>query len=172
MQYPDIAARLKQMGRRDHALRRLLLDKSKHESTLSKLDDLDTTNTQELKAIVRHIGWPTNTKVGQKAAHAAWLLIQHADQDIVFQKQCLALMKQENPDEVDRQHIAYLTDRIKLNEGKPQLYGTQFVRSPSNRSHWVPYTIHNPALVEKRRKHMGLNSLKESQIEINTSSYP
>ncbi len=157
------------MGRRDHTLRRLVLDESKYESTLAKLDHLDTAHTQELKAIVRDIGWPTNSKVGQKAAHAAWLLIQHADKDIAFQKECLALMKQQRPEEVERQHIAYLTDRIKLSEGKPQLYGTQFVRSPCNQSHWVPYTIQNPDNVERRRKNMGLNSLEENQAELNSS---
>lgn len=60
----------------------------------------------------------------------AWLLIQHADSDVEFQQYCLELMEREvESGGVAKSDVAFLTDRILVNKGKPQLYGTQFYES-------------------------------------------
>ena len=65
------------------------------------------------------------TKVDQEA-RKAWLLVQHADADVKFQRRCLDLMARLPKGEVSISNLAYLTDRVLLAEGKKQLYGTQF----------------------------------------------
>ena len=86
----------------------------------------DGENTQWLKQIVEQRGWPTKSMVGSDGANAAWLLVQHADADIKFQRKCLDLMAALPKNEVSQTDFAYLTDRVLLAEGKNQLYGTQF----------------------------------------------
>ena len=73
--------------------------------------------------------------MGPDGAHAAWLLVQHADEDLSFQKRCLELMQQAFASaDVSAQELSFLTDRVLTHEGKPQMYGTQGegMRSPED----------------------------------------
>jgi hypothetical protein len=40
--------------------------------------------------------------------------------------------------EVDARHVAYLTDRVRLANGEPQIYGTQVHRANGQ---WQPATL-------------------------------
>src|SRR6185436_3940987 len=83
-------------------------------------------NDARIKQIVAEHGWPGRTLVGADGAHAAWLLVQHADTDRPFQRRCLDLMQGAfEAGEVAGQDLAYLTDRVLLAAGQPQMYGTQ-----------------------------------------------
>ena len=120
---------------------------------------LDARNTERMKEIIRQIGWPTVSKAGKDVAHMAWLLVQHADHDVVFQRHCLELMKDSGKD-VDQTDVAYLEDRVLVNEKSPQTYGTQF-------SDGVPRPIEDPDHVDERRKSVGLAPLAEGIKEHN-----
>jgi len=123
-------------------------------SETGKLDEqLDKSNTEKLKEIVSQIGWPTISKVGVDASYEAWLLIQHSP-DIDFQKQCLELMKQEKDGEIDKENIAYLEDRIRVREGKKQIYGTQYIRENGKR---VLLPIEDPQKADHLRREMGID---------------
>jgi len=119
----------------------------------------DLKNTQRLKEIVAKYGWPGTTLVGPDGAKAAWLLLQHADRDLAFQKECLALMRAMPAGEVEPKSIAYLTDRTLTAEKKKQLYGTQLVPTPEG--DWQPLPIEDEANVDQRRATVGLEPLKE-----------
>ena len=86
----------------------------------------DTRHAARLKEILKEHGWPTKSMVGEEGALAAFLLAQHADADPKFQRDCLQRMQAAPEGEVSKNNIAYLTDRVLVNEGKKQLYGTQF----------------------------------------------
>lgn len=124
---------------------------------------VDEVNTARLKEIVATHGWPKVSNVGKEAASAAWLLAQHADHDPEFQAQCLNMMKQLPPNEVDPTNLAYLEDRVRVNTGRPQLYGTQFHRQNGR---IMPQPIEDEAHVEQRRKAIGLKPLSEYAVEI------
>jgi hypothetical protein len=110
-----------------------------------------------LKQIVAEYGWPTISLVGEDGANAAWLVAQHADFDVPFQRQCLALVEEAyQRGEVSGMHLAYLTDRVLIAEHKPQLYGTQ--GAPI-------YSDEEKAQVEARRKKLGLPSMSEMARE-------
>jgi hypothetical protein len=57
-----------------------------------------------------------------------WLLSQHADNNVDFQKQALTNIEKYRGQ--DNEHYRYLHDRIAVNTGQPQKYGTQNVPSP------------------------------------------
>ena len=124
----------------------------------TKLKTIDAENTKWLRGIVEKQGWPTITSVGKDGANAAWLLVQHADADPKFQRQCLDLMTKLAKTEVSQSNLAYLTDRVLLAEGKKQLYGTQFTSVDGK---WKPRPIEDEANVDKRRAEAGLKSLAE-----------
>jgi len=120
---------------------------------------IDIENTRRMKEIVEQISWPTRSKVGRHASHMAWLLVQHADHDHEFQKMCLALMKAQAVGEVSQANIAYLEDRVRVAEQRPQLYGTQFYTNEAG--NFGPRPIEDADNVDKRRKANGLQSLNE-----------
>lgn len=116
----------------------------------------DDDNLRWLKAIVTEVGWPTTTMVGEDGAHAAWLLVQHADADPKFQRLCLDLILQLPKQEYSQANAAYLTDRVLLAEGKPQLYGTQFTLHAGKVQ---PRPIDDEPHVDQRRAKVGLRPL-------------
>lgn len=131
---------------------------------------IDKNNTRELKGIISKYGWPTISLVGKKASNAAWLIVQHADYDIKFQKRVLDLFKKikaENPKNINSQNIAYLTDRILVKEKKKQIFGTQFYWNKQGKL--LPFSILNKRNVEKIRKVYNLPILKENIERINKS---
>jgi len=140
--------------------RRAENDKALAESAEFKsLRDIDRKNTAWLKMVVTAHGWPGKSAVGEDGAQAAWLLVQHADHDRDFQKQCLKLIQAAfKKGEVTGQQVAYLTDRVLVADKRNQLYGTQFQVKDGE---LVPFPIEDEANVDKRRKEIGLSSLAE-----------
>ena len=126
-------------------------------------DKLDSIHTERMKEIIAEIGWPTFSKVGKEIASNAWLLVQHADHDVAFQRRCLDMMKKEPAGEVEVIDIAYLEDRVRVNEGKSQLYGTQFFndKKPDGTVVYGPRPIEDPENLDKRRMSVGLGSFEE-----------
>jgi len=122
-----------------------------------KITMIDGDNTSWMKQVIEKHGWPGRTMVGGDGAQAAWLLVQHADRDPVFQRRCLELLtKAYEKGEASADHVAYLTDRVLIAEGKPQIYGTQF---ESVNGKLQPRPIENEAEVDQRRAAMGLQPL-------------
>lgn len=151
IKYPSIANEIKSMYALDQAMR------IKAESDSEFWDErVDRDHTERMKLIVSEIGWPSISKVGTEISYDAWLLVQHADHDVEFQKYCLELMKQEG--DVDVINMAYLEDRIRVNSNELQVYGTQFTQIDNQH---VPQPIENEAAVDERRAAIGLSSLAE-----------
>lgn len=163
IRYPKIAAELKQMVDVDQAMR---------ERALQEEDfwdyEIDAKNTARLKEIIKEIGLPSAEKVGMIAANDAWLLAQHADRDIAFQITYLELMKAARPTKEEKRHIAYLEDRIRVNQKRGQLYGTQFRQKDGQH---VPCPIEDPENIDARRAAVGIGPLSE-QIEHMYEKYP
>lgn len=127
-----------------------------------QLHAIDRENASQLNQIVRTYGWPTKTMVGKQGANLAFILIQHADLNPRFQRECLELMRPLlSSDEVSKRDYAYLTDRVLLAEGKKQIYGSQFEKDKSGK--WVPRALEDAVNVDKRRAAMGMEPISEYQ---------
>jgi uncharacterized protein DUF6624 len=117
-------------------------------------------NAVRLEAIMAQIGWPTERLVGKPAAQAAWLIAQHAISQPGFQRSCLKCLA-----EAAREHmvplwqLAMLEDRIRVFEGRPQLYGTQL--KPDAHGNMGPHAIEDPERVDERRGAVGLEPLAD-----------
>ena len=128
---------------------------------------IDVANTQRIKEIVEQIGWPTRSKVGGHASEMAWLLVQHADHDRAFQLMCLDLMKAQSAGEVSPGNFAYLEDRVRVGEGRPQFYGTQFYGDEAG--NFGPRPIEDPDHVDERRQAVGLQPLSDYACDVEQS---
>lgn len=124
---------------------------------------VDENNIRKLKLIIKKHGWPDEKMVGKKGATASWLIAQHADHDIEFQKQCLNLICDLNK-KIPKWQIAYLTDRVNVNLGKPQIYGTQFYLTKNKKLTFRP--IKNRKELNQRRAEVGLGSFEEYKQNI------
>ncbi|MEP9359823.1 DUF6624 domain-containing protein [Sphingomonas sp. KR3-1] len=121
--------------------------------------DQDHRNTAWLKTVVAQHGWPTISAVGKLAAGNAWLLVQHADDDPIFQLRMLKLMEPLLARrEVDGRNYALLYDRVMLPLTGKQRYGSQFVCGETG---WRPRPLEDEAGVEEWRKSVGLQPLAE-----------
>lgn len=110
-----------------------LIDKPDDIELITRIIEIDAQNTRWLYEIVNQYGWPVRSLVRDDGAKAAFLIVQHSP-ITEFQKKCLALMEQAlKHDEVDRVDFAYLTDRVRWSEGKPQIYGTQGIPGPGGK---------------------------------------
>ena len=118
----------------------------------------------KLNSILNEITEPRISILSQDGALAAWLIVQHADYNVEFQKDYLNLTKEllkKDPEDVYLQGIAYLEDRIAIKENKLQVYGTQFHDSNTDPKTLIPHPILDPKNLNLRRKKMGLQSIEE-----------
>lgn len=114
--------------------------------------------TTALKIITRY-GWPAISAVGKDGQNNLWLLVQHADDDVLFQQQALAAMKKYlGTAELNAENYAFLYDRIQCNLNYKQYYGTQV-----NWTHHGQASGFRPILqenrVDARRKQLGMQPL-------------
>lgn len=136
-------------------------------NTAAERDDLqrrwrtiDSENLKQFKEIIAACGWPKT----KKDSNSAWLLAQHADSDLAFQRLARGLLEASVKVGIAApRDLAYLADRIAANEGRPQEYGTQF--SKSDRCHLILDPVDNRKLVNRRRLAIGLQSLEEYEAE-------
>lgn len=107
------------------------------------------------------VGFPGFDMVGEKASHAFWLLVQHADHDPAFQEAVATAMAEAvRQGNADGEQLAYLTDRVRVNTGRPQLYGTQ-VDHDFETARVFPKRLEVPAKVDDRRRAVGMEPLWE-----------
>lgn len=112
---------------------------------------MDLRHTARVSEIISEHGWPLRSTDSAEIATAVWLLVQHADHDLLFQRPCLDLMTAAvDADEADRKLWAMLTDRVLLKEIGRQRYGTHWTQDPET-GDYVPSPLSDPEAVERLR---------------------
>lgn len=138
--------------------------------TWSAIRARDHFNTAWMKTVVAKDGWPSIGKVGPQASSSAWLLVQHADDDPVFQLKMLRLMEPlAAKGEVSPQNYALLYDRVMLQMVGTQRYGTQL---SCETGRWQPFPLEDGAKVDGYRRTAGLNTMAENTARILTAYGP
>lgn len=133
----------------------------------SRFDSINELHYLRIRQIVKIHGFPNFSLVGYSGMQGAWLLIQHQDKYPGFQKEALRLLKKElRRNEADSRQYAYLVDRVHINTGKKQIYGTQTRLKPDSSSFEVEPT-RAPRKLNKRRKAVGLEPLEEYIQKLN-----
>ncbi len=112
-------------------------------------------NIINLTQLLDQYGWPTTSEVTEYAAAGAALIINHASFELRV-RYFPMLEEAFNKGEAQPLRYAKMKDRLLVEEGKEQLYGTQIKLENLMR---VPYPIADPTHVDQRRAKIGLGQL-------------
>lgn len=125
-----------------------------------RMREVHERNATRLLALIESHGWPVRALVDGDGAEAAWLILQHAIGNPALQRRGLELMNEAlSRGGASPAHVAMLEDRIRVNEGKGQRYGTQF--DWDREGQMSPLPIDDAADVDARRAAVGLPPLAE-----------
>lgn len=142
----------------------LAADGSLFEGYHPRMEEVHRRNGERLLEIIEERGWPGKSLAGDAGATAAWLILQHAISMPALQRRGLAMLKGLQPGEVDPAQVAMLEDRIRVFEGKPQIYGTQYDWDEGGEM--SPHPIEDQDGVNERRRAAGLPPLEENTRRI------
>ncbi|MDT4967134.1 MAG: hypothetical protein QOJ64_1871 [Acidobacteriota bacterium] len=133
---------------------------SRYPDIVRKQDEIDSRNMARLEEIIKGHGWPGKSLVGEEAAKAAFLILQHSD--FARQQKYLPMLKvAAKSGEARPADAAMLEDRVLVRQGKPQLYGTQLHSGPDTGGKLVLSPIEDEEHVDERRSAVGLMPLAE-----------
>jgi hypothetical protein len=115
----------------------------------------------ELRKILDDHQWPGISMVGEDGSRSAWLIAQHAgDVDPDFQLRCERLLTAAvSGRDAKPGQLAALRDRIELEAGRPQLYGSHL--EPHGDSWRAVRGIEDRDAVDARRAALGLKPWTE-----------
>jgi hypothetical protein len=124
------------------------------------IEKADAENLEALLKMVPPEGWFLKSRYGEKASNAAFHIIQHSDVD-QWKRFVPVLEPLVATGEVDGQSFGLMYDRLAVNEGRKQRYGSQMTCANGK---WVPEPLEDPARVEEWRKAMGFPSTLEQYV--------
>ena len=148
-----------ELRRLDEEMRsELVRDGTLFDGYAAEMESVHLQHAERLEEIIDEFGWPGISLVGDDGAMAAWLVAQHAISRPSFQHRCLELLSRAVSDqEALPIHEVYLTDRIRFNERRPQVYGTIFDWDEDGQM--SPWEIEDVETVDQRRAAVGLPPL-------------
>jgi hypothetical protein len=132
----------------------------KHQGLAKATLAVDRSNTEKLKTILKQWTWITLSEFGADASENAWLLAQHADQDVEFQEEALKRITVAlKAKDVKPANFAYLWDRVQVNRSRPQRYGTQGICK--GKGLWEPRPLEDAGKLDEYRKSVELSTFAE-----------
>lgn len=119
---------------------------------------VDYSNLQFVISVIETCGMPNN----YSELNAIFLVLQHNHS--IYQKKYIPLLREKSSQGlIAKSKLALMEDRILMNDGAPQIYGTQVTRKNRNEN-WKLYDLYEPEKVNYRRKEIGLGPI-ESYLE-------
>jgi hypothetical protein len=156
---PDLAAELQAMAleeqrARADLVRRGVLDQA------DPLRAMHLRHANRLREVLDGGGWPGLARVGAEGAEAAWLVAQQSAQvDLPLAQRSVELLAAAvRSGDAPARHLALLTDAVRWQGGRPQIYGSVHVVDPRSQT-VVPWPIEDPDGVDGRRAAVGLPEL-------------
>lgn len=136
-------------------------------------DSVFTADKLRIEAMFNRYGFLGFDKVGKEGSNHFWLLVQHSDKFPAFQAKVLGEMNKEvKRGNADPNNYAYLYDRVKVNAGKKQLFGTQVTYEVNTTGRAIPKIgLADSANVDKLRKEYGLEPLKDYLNEMTSRHF-
>jgi len=126
------------------------------DSTGDAFVKVNNANCKRFREIYNQYGVITISKFGAEASTNAWLLVQHFQKsEVDFKKKYLEAMKLTAGD-VSKRNLAYMEDRILVETGNDQIFGTQGKQLGKT---WEFFPITDIQNVDKRRELMELEPL-------------
>jgi len=123
------------------------------------IDRRDSVNLVKVKAILDKHGWLGPDVIGNSGSLTLFLVIQHADKQ-TQEKYLPAMREAASNGKAAPANLALLEDRVALEEGKKQIYGSQIGRDEKTGKFYIR-PIEDEINVDTRRAAVGLPPLKD-----------
>lgn len=164
----DIRLKLKEIQNRDQGIRLLFLHSDNNSLTNAVHNYMKTVVdkecSEEICVMLDKYGWLGADEIGSEANQTLFLGVQHVD-DLKVQDKYLPMLKEAvNSGKAEGWHLAFLTDRIRMNEGKKQIYGTQKIISKDPAQSFI-IPLECPDKVDELRSELGMSTLAEDLAE-------
>jgi len=127
--------------------------KIRRENNLIKNAKEDHRNQELIISIIEKCGMPTLNEVNQEQMDAIWLGLQHTENKYRVKYFPLIEKAVKNGD-LSKEQYALMKDRILMDEGKPQVFGSQIKNGKL-------YDLEEPETVNERRQEMGLEPIED-----------
>ncbi len=119
---------------------------------------IDSTNLVQVELLISKYGWLGKSFVGVRGNQTCFLVIQHSDS--ATQVKYLPMMqKSVEEGESSAADFALLQDRVLMQQGKKQTYGSQIVFDKQGNN--IFYPIEDEINVNLRRAKVGLQPIEE-----------
>ena len=176
----DVGERLERMGQLDQVGRRALiqvdvsvLPEDERSAALAAMwapvSAMDDRLLAELLPLIPEEGWFTKSKYGARASEAAFLIIQHSNIE-QWRRFVPILEPLALAGEVDGEDYGLMYDRLAVNEGRPQRYGSQATCEDGKWGiDWD--NLEDPSNADQRRRDLGF-SLTLEEYEALFADYP
>jgi hypothetical protein len=116
----------------------------------------DSVSLVEVQQVLDKYGWLGISQIGEKANQAIYLTIQHAQDKNIREKYFPLLKESAKKRESKLADMATMKDRILVENGKKQIYGTQYKIIEGER---VLLPIKDSKNINKRREKVGLEKI-------------
>lgn len=132
---------------------------------------VDRDNQIQVVSILEQCGFPENFVQNTEAVFTVFMVIQHASVKLRH-KYFPLLQKAAAMGALERRDLALMEDRILMDQGKKQKFGSQ-VRMIGDSGQYEVYPIDNPTQVDARRAEIGLYPMQDylSRFNINWAEY-
>jgi len=159
---------LVQMAEEDTNQREALIkSQGKDRVEIQRMEASDAQHLAALHRMAPNGVLPDIHLIGTDGMNALMLLVQHANGDRTFQQEVLKnLNTRVQKGEINGESYALLTDRVLMQDNKPQIYGTQ-MSVTNNVVHL--YKVDAPSELEQRRESVGLMPMKDYECVISMS---
>jgi hypothetical protein len=118
---------------------------------------IDAGSTELMRELLREFDWIDRERFGNRVSAHAWLLVQHADDHPDLQKLALERMAAHlDNGGVRARDYAFLWDRVAVNTGRLQRYGTQPGDACTSDGRLELKPVEDPDALDARREAIGL----------------
>ena len=122
-----------------------------------QINSIDSINQLIVDSLLNQYGWLSHNVVGRSGSTTLWLVIQHSP--LPKQEYYLPIMKKAvEENKASKGNYAYLLDRVLMQQGKKQLYGSQYTIDPKT-GEAVLWDIEDPENLNIRRAEMKLGPM-------------
>ncbi|WP_281616185.1 DUF6624 domain-containing protein [Flammeovirga sp. SubArs3] len=128
------------------------------QSAVKKMMYSDSLNTILVSELLDKYGWIGKDKIGETANSTLFLVIQHSSKEIRL-KYIPLLREAVKNKKAKKRQLALMEDRLNLEYGKPQVYGSQVSLNHKGKNYVFP--IDDPETVNERRAEMGLEPIED-----------
>jgi hypothetical protein len=135
------------------------INSSELKEFLKKMGIKDSLNLMQIDDILNNYGWLSAIDVGDTASMTIFLVIQHSN--LVNRLKYLPIMRDAvKKGKAKPKHLALLEDRVALEQGRKQIYGSQIGFNVIDSTNYV-LPLEDPENVDKRRNAVGLEPIAE-----------